>query len=176
MDSDGDDLLVSAWRDHWRRCAVDARWHDHQSWTAAVSKHQILWCDAKPKCWWSQSHFILLFDGNTAESLDSNVNGEQVFVFTEGLVFITTEGEYVSNCAIQTMLAVTLLSRLRTPRWPWWRYCHRPWRWRLLMVTFLPHRPCSRITLSEVELIDGLQPTGNPGQWHNRYLHSGMTT
>ncbi|MEZ8114457.1 retention module-containing protein [Vibrio splendidus] len=34
-----------------------------------------------------------VFDGNTAESLDLNVNGEQEFVFTEGSVFITTEGE-----------------------------------------------------------------------------------
>ncbi|MCZ8487153.1 hypothetical protein O9992_01115 [Vibrio lentus] len=45
------------------------------------------------------------------------MNGEQEFVFTEGSVFITTEGEkYVSGyqCVIKTMLAVTaLLSRLR---------------------------------------------------------------
>ncbi|PTO72517.1 retention module-containing protein [Vibrio splendidus] len=34
-----------------------------------------------------------VFDGKTAESLDLNVNGEQEFVFTEGSVFITTEGE-----------------------------------------------------------------------------------
>ncbi len=34
-----------------------------------------------------------VFDGNTAESLDLNVNGEQEFVFTEGSVFITAEGE-----------------------------------------------------------------------------------
>ncbi len=43
-----------------------------------------MWCQTKAPTGKVTS---FVFDGNTAESLDLNVNGEQEFVFTEGSVF-----------------------------------------------------------------------------------------
>ncbi|MCC4815065.1 hypothetical protein BCU85_00770 [Vibrio lentus] len=105
-----------------------------------------------------------VFDGNTAESLDSNVNGEQEFVFTEGSVFITTEGEIrfepvrnqnhaggditksieVTSVDLDgDIVTSTVTLKIVDGDLP--------------TIDLVPG-----ITLSEVELADGSAPTGNP--------------
>ncbi|MEZ8061768.1 MULTISPECIES: retention module-containing protein [Vibrio] len=105
-----------------------------------------------------------VFDGNSAESLDLNVNGEQEFVFTEGSVFITTEGEirfepvrnqdHTSGDITKTIVVTStdldgdIVSSTVT-----------------LKITDgdLPTIDLVLgITLSEVDLADGSSPTGNP--------------
>ncbi|MEZ9159462.1 retention module-containing protein [Vibrio lentus] len=105
-----------------------------------------------------------VFDGNTAESLDSNVNGEQEFVFTEGSVFITTEGEIrfepvrnqnhaggditksieVTSVDLDGDIVIsTVTLKIVDGDLP--------------TIDLVPG-----ITLSEVDLADGSAPTGNP--------------
>ncbi|WP_059020544.1 retention module-containing protein [Vibrio coralliirubri] len=105
-----------------------------------------------------------VFDGNTAESLDLNVNGEQEFVFTEGSVFITTEGEirfepvrnqdHTSGDITKTIVVTstdldgdivssTVTLKITDGDLP--------------TIDLVPG-----ITLSEVDLADGSSPTGNP--------------
>ncbi|MFA0681905.1 cadherin-like domain-containing protein, partial [Vibrio splendidus] len=105
-----------------------------------------------------------VFDGNTAESLDLNVNGEQEFVFTEGSVFITTEGEIrfepVRNQnhaggEITKSIEVTsvdLDGDIVTSS-----VTLKIVDGDLPTIDLVPG-----ITLSEVELADGSAPTGNP--------------
>ncbi|MEZ8882200.1 retention module-containing protein [Vibrio sp. 10N.261.51.A7] len=105
-----------------------------------------------------------VFDGNSAESLDLNVNGEQEFVFTEGSVFITTEGEirfepvrnqdHTSGDITKTIVVTstdldgdivssTVTLKITDGDLP--------------TIDLVPG-----ITLSEVDLADGSSPTGNP--------------
>ncbi|MEZ8439037.1 retention module-containing protein [Vibrio splendidus] len=105
-----------------------------------------------------------VFDGNTAESLDLNVNGEQEFVFTEGSVFITTEGEIrfepvrnqnhaggditksieVTSVDLDgDIVTSTVTLKIVDGDLP--------------TIDLVPG-----ITLSEVDLADGSAPTGNP--------------
>ncbi|MFA0717336.1 retention module-containing protein [Vibrio splendidus] len=105
-----------------------------------------------------------VFDGNTAESLDLNVNGEQEFVFTEGSVFITTEGEIrfepvrnqnhaggditksieVTSVDLDgDIVTSTVTLKIVDGDLP--------------TIDLVPG-----ISLSEVELADGSAPTGNP--------------
>ncbi|UIJ39686.1 retention module-containing protein [Vibrio kanaloae] len=105
-----------------------------------------------------------VFDGNSAESLDLNVNGEQEFVFTEGSVFITTEGEirfepvrnqdHTSGDITKTIVVTstdldgdivssTVTLKITDGALP--------------TIDLVPG-----ITLSEVDLADGSSPTGNP--------------
>ncbi|XNG95508.1 retention module-containing protein [Vibrio cyclitrophicus] len=105
-----------------------------------------------------------VFDGNTAESLDLNVNGEQEFVFTEGSVFITTEGEIrfepvrnqnhaggditksieVTSVDLDgDIVTSTVTLKIVDGDLP--------------TIDLVPG-----ITLSEVDLVDGSVPTGNP--------------
>ncbi|MEZ8732123.1 cadherin-like domain-containing protein, partial [Vibrio splendidus] len=105
-----------------------------------------------------------VFDGNTAESLDLNVNGEQEFVFTEGSVFITTEGEIrfepvrnqnhaggditksieVTSVDLDgDIVTSTVTLKIVDGDLP--------------TIDLVPG-----ITLSEVDLADGSVPTGNP--------------
>ncbi|WP_261884522.1 retention module-containing protein [Vibrio pomeroyi] len=105
-----------------------------------------------------------VFDGNTAESLDLNVNGEQEFVFTEGSVFITTEGEIrfepvrnqnhaggditksieVTSVDLDgDIVTSTVTLKIVDGDLP--------------TIDLVPG-----ITLSEVDLTDGSAPTGNP--------------
>ncbi|PMM61320.1 retention module-containing protein [Vibrio lentus] len=105
-----------------------------------------------------------VFGGNTAESLDLNVNGEQEFVFTEGSVFITTEGEIrfepvrnqnhtggditksieVTSVDLDgDIVTSTVTLKIVDGDLP--------------TIDLVPG-----ITLSEVELADGSAPTGNP--------------
>ncbi|NOI32751.1 retention module-containing protein [Vibrio cyclitrophicus] len=105
-----------------------------------------------------------VFDGKTAESLDSNVNGEQEFVFTEGSVFITTEGEIrfepvrnqnhaggditksieVTSVDLDgDIVTSTVTLKIVDGDLP--------------TIDLVPG-----ITLSEVDLADGSVPTGNP--------------
>ncbi|MEZ9653160.1 retention module-containing protein [Vibrio splendidus] len=105
-----------------------------------------------------------VFDGNTAESLDLNVNGEQEFVFTEGSVFITTEGEIrfepvrnqnhaggditksieVTSVDLDgDIVTSTVTLKIVDGDLP--------------TINLVPG-----ITLSEVDLADGSVPTGNP--------------
>ncbi|MCK8080134.1 retention module-containing protein [Vibrio sp. 1CM24A] len=104
-----------------------------------------------------------VFDGNSAESLDLNVNGEQEFVFTEGSVFITTEGEirfepvrnqdHTSGDITKTIVVTstdldgdivssTVTLKITDGDLP--------------TIDLVPG-----ITLSEVDLADGSSPTGN---------------
>ena len=105
-----------------------------------------------------------VFDGNSAESLDLDVNGEQEFVFTEGSVFITTEGEirfepvrnqdHTSGDITKTIVVTstdldgdivssTVTLKITDGDLP--------------TIDLVPG-----ITLSEVDLADGSSPTGNP--------------
>ncbi|MEZ9174329.1 retention module-containing protein [Vibrio kanaloae] len=105
-----------------------------------------------------------VFDGNSAQSLDLNVNGEQEFVFTEGSVFITTEGEirfepvrnqdHTSGDITKTIVVTstdldgdivssTVTLKITDGDLP--------------TIDLVPG-----ITLSEVDLADGSSPTGNP--------------
>ncbi|PTO67017.1 retention module-containing protein [Vibrio splendidus] len=105
-----------------------------------------------------------VFDGKTAESLDLNVNGEQEFVFTEGSVFITTEGEIrfepvrnqnhaggditksieVTSVDLDgDIVTSTVTLKIVDGDLP--------------TIDLVPG-----ITLSEVDLADGSVPTGNP--------------
>ncbi|MFA0097970.1 retention module-containing protein [Vibrio splendidus] len=105
-----------------------------------------------------------IFDGKTAESLDLNVNGEQEFVFTEGSVFITTEGEIrfepvrnqnhaggditksieVTSVDLDgDIVTSTVTLKIVDGDLP--------------TIDLVPG-----ITLSEVDLADGSVPTGNP--------------
>ncbi|MEZ9564333.1 retention module-containing protein [Vibrio artabrorum] len=105
-----------------------------------------------------------VFDGNSAESLDLNVNGEQEFVFTEGSVFITTEGEirfepvrnqdHTSGDITKTIVVTstdldgdivssTVTLKITDGDLP--------------TIDLVPG-----ITLSEVDLADGSSSTGNP--------------
>ena len=105
-----------------------------------------------------------VFGGNTAESLDLNVNGEQEFVFTEGSVFITTEGEIrfepvrnqnhtggditksieVTSVDLDgDIVTSTVTLKIVDGDLP--------------TIDLVPG-----ITLSEVDLADGSAPTGNP--------------
>ncbi|MBY7732207.1 retention module-containing protein [Vibrio splendidus] len=105
-----------------------------------------------------------VYDGNTAESLDLNVNGEQEFVFTEGSVFITTEGEIrfepvrnqnhaggditksieVTSVDLDgDIVTSTVTLKIVDGDLP--------------TIDLVPG-----ITLSEVDLADGSAPTGNP--------------
>ncbi len=105
-----------------------------------------------------------VFDGKTAESLDLNVNGEQEFVFTEGSVFITTEGEIrfepvrnqnhaggditksieVTSVDLDgDIVTSTVTLKIVDGDLP--------------TIDLVPG-----ITLSEVDLADGSAPTGNP--------------
>ncbi|WP_102574652.1 cadherin-like domain-containing protein, partial [Vibrio splendidus] len=105
-----------------------------------------------------------VFDGNTAESLDLNVNGEQKFVFTEGSVFITTEGEIRfepvrnqnhSGGDITKSIEVTsvdLDGDIVTST-----VTLKIVDGDLPTINLVPG-----ITLSEVDLADGSVPTGNP--------------
>ncbi|WP_373947879.1 retention module-containing protein [Vibrio pomeroyi] len=105
-----------------------------------------------------------VFDGNTAESLDLNVNGEQEFVFTEGSVFVTTEGEIrfepVRNqnhagADITKSIEVTsvdLDGDIVTST-----VTLKIVDGDLPTIDLVPG-----ITLSEVDLADGSAPTGNP--------------
>ncbi|TKF60390.1 retention module-containing protein [Vibrio lentus] len=105
-----------------------------------------------------------VFDGNTAESLDLNVNGEQEFVFTEGSVFITTEGEIRfepvrnqnhSGGDITKSIEVTsvdLDGDIVTST-----VTLKIVDGDLPTIDLVPG-----ITLSEVDLADGSAPTGNP--------------
>ncbi|MEZ9606357.1 cadherin-like domain-containing protein, partial [Vibrio cyclitrophicus] len=105
-----------------------------------------------------------VFDGNTAESLDLNVNGEQEFVFTEGSVFITTEGEIrfepVSNqnhaggdiTKSIEVTSVDLDGDIVTST-----VTLKIVDGDLPTIDLVPG-----ITLSEVDLVDGSVPTGNP--------------
>ncbi|PTO61596.1 cadherin-like domain-containing protein, partial [Vibrio splendidus] len=105
-----------------------------------------------------------VFDGNTAESLDLNVNGEQEFVFTEGSVFITTEGEIrfepVRNqnhaggdiTKSIEVTSVDLDGDIVTSS-----VTLKIVDGDLPTIDLVPG-----ITLSEVELADGSAPTGNP--------------
>ncbi|MEZ9580232.1 MULTISPECIES: cadherin-like domain-containing protein, partial [unclassified Vibrio] len=105
-----------------------------------------------------------VFDGNSAESLDLNVNGEQEFVFTEGSVFITTEGEirfepvrnqdHTSGDITKTIVVTStdldgdIVSSTVTLK---------------IIDGDLPTIDLvPGITLSEVDLADGSSPTGNP--------------
>ncbi|CDT76620.1 Conserved hypothetical protein; putative hemolysin-type calcium-binding region [Vibrio coralliirubri] len=105
-----------------------------------------------------------VFDGNSAESLDLNVNGEQEFVFTEGSVFITTEGEirfepvrnqdHTSGDITKTIVVTStdldgdiVLSTVTL----------KIIDGDLPTIDLVPG-----ITLSEVDLADGSSPTGNP--------------
>ncbi|WP_276605638.1 cadherin-like domain-containing protein, partial [Vibrio sp. F13] len=105
-----------------------------------------------------------VFDGNSAESLDLNVNGEQEFVFTEGSVFITTEGEirfepvrnqdHTSGDITKTIVVTStdldgdIVSSTVTLKIV---------DGDLPTIDLVPG-----ITLSEVDLADGSSPTGNP--------------
>ncbi|PMH30785.1 hypothetical protein BCU71_15260 [Vibrio lentus] len=105
-----------------------------------------------------------VFDGNTAESLDSNVNGEQEFVFTEGSVFITTEGEirfepvrnqnHAGGDIIKSIevTSVDLDGDIVTST-----VTLKIVDGDLPTIDLVPG-----ITLSEVVLADGSAPTGNP--------------
>ncbi|WP_372156399.1 retention module-containing protein [Vibrio sp. 10N.239.312.D08] len=105
-----------------------------------------------------------VFDGNSAESLDLNVNGEQEFVFTEGSVFITTEGEirfepvrnqdHTSGDITKTIVVTStdldgdIVSSTVTLKIV---------DGDLPTIDLVPG-----ITLSEVDLADGSSPTSNP--------------
>ncbi|MEZ8228527.1 retention module-containing protein [Vibrio splendidus] len=105
-----------------------------------------------------------IFDGKTAESLDLNVNGEQEFVFTEGSVFITTEGEirfepvrnqnHAGGDIIKSIevTSVDLDGDIVTSS-----VTLKIVDGDLPTIDLVPG-----ITLSEVELADGSAPTGNP--------------
>ncbi|MDN3630998.1 retention module-containing protein [Vibrio lentus] len=105
-----------------------------------------------------------VFDGNTAESLDLNVNGEQEFVFTEGSVFITTEGEirfepvrnqnHASGDITKSIevTSVDLDGDIVTST-----VTLKIVDGDLPTIDLVPG-----ITLSEVDLADGSAPTGNP--------------
>ncbi|MEZ8696674.1 retention module-containing protein [Vibrio lentus] len=105
-----------------------------------------------------------VFDGNTAESLDLNVNGEQEFVFTEGSVFITTEGEirfepvrnqnHASGDITKSIevTSVDLDGDIVTST-----VTLKIVDGDLPTIDLVPG-----ITLSEVDLADGSVPTGNP--------------
>ncbi|PMH01776.1 retention module-containing protein [Vibrio lentus] len=105
-----------------------------------------------------------VFGGNTAESLDLNVNGEQEFVFTEGSVFITTEGEirfepvrnqsHAGGDIIKSIevTSVDLDGDIVTST-----VTLKIVDGDLPTIDLVPG-----ITLSEVELADGSAPTGNP--------------
>ena len=105
-----------------------------------------------------------VFEGNSVENLNQNVNGEQEFVFTEGSVFITTEGEIrfepvrnqnhaggditksieVTSVDLDgDIVSSTVTLKIIDGDLP--------------TIDLVPG-----ITLSEVDLADGSVPTGNP--------------
>ncbi|MFS1949887.1 retention module-containing protein [Vibrio lentus] len=105
-----------------------------------------------------------VFDGNTAESLDLNVNGEQKFVFTEGSVFITTEGEIrfepvrnQNHAAGDITKSIEVTSVDLDGDIVTSTVTLKIVDGDLPTIDLVPG-----ITLSEVELADGSAPTGNP--------------
>ncbi|MFS1862686.1 retention module-containing protein [Vibrio lentus] len=105
-----------------------------------------------------------VFDGNTAESLDLNVNGEQEFVFTEGSVFITTEGEIrfepvrnQNHAAGDITKSIEVTSVDLDGDIVTSTVTLKIVDGDLPTIDLVPG-----ITLSEVELADGSAPTGNP--------------
>ncbi|PMG15417.1 hypothetical protein BCU98_16250 [Vibrio splendidus] len=105
-----------------------------------------------------------VFDGNTAESLDLNVNGEQEFVFTEGSVFITTEGEIrfepvrnQNHAAGDITKSIEVTSVDLDGDIVTSTVTLKIVDGDLPTIDLVPG-----ITLSEVDLADGSVPTGNP--------------
>ncbi|MDH5938792.1 retention module-containing protein [Vibrio splendidus] len=105
-----------------------------------------------------------VFDGKTAESLDLNVNGEQEFVFTEGSVFITTEGEIrfepvrnQNHAAGDITKSIEVTSVDLDGDIVTSTVTLKIVDGDLPTIDLVPG-----ITLSEVDLADGSVPTGNP--------------
>ncbi|MEZ8282197.1 cadherin-like domain-containing protein, partial [Vibrio splendidus] len=105
-----------------------------------------------------------VFDGNTAESLDLKVNGEQEFVFTEGSVFITTEGEIrfepvrnQNHAAGDITKSIEVTSVDLDGDIVTSTVTLKIVDGDLPTIDLVPG-----ITLSEVDLADGSVPTGNP--------------
>ncbi|OBT01318.1 hypothetical protein A9261_04350 [Vibrio tasmaniensis] len=105
-----------------------------------------------------------VFDGNTAESLDLNVNGEQEFVFTEGSVFITTDGEIrfepvrnQNHAAGDITKSIEVTSVDLDGDIVTSTVTLKIVDGDLPTIDLVPG-----ITLSEVDLADGSVPTGNP--------------